>query len=141
MSSKFSIRPAPRKAPWLCKASPAPLPVPAFPPSLYATLYLAYDAPPYPPALFNQTLLLTPVNPGGPFRTTWNQGSDFLNLRFNWSLPDEEASASADWSIAGFLGLGAFPTQEIQQWPKLSYTAFDFANPTPPYRCRLRVTN
>lgn len=141
MSSKFSIRPAPRKRPWICKASPPALPVPSYPPSLYATLYLFNDTPGPPAIVFDQTLLLIPAGPTGPYSKTWSQGGNLLQLNFAWGLGDDSASATAAWMIGVYIDNGTFPAQQVSQWPKLSYAAFEIQGTAGTYRARLRVTN
>lgn len=140
-SSKYAIHPAPRKRPWICKASPPALPVPPAPPSLYATLYLADDLPGNPPPFFNRTLLLKPFASPQRFQDTWSDGGDFLTLTFFWTLGQATAYAELGWSIGPHTDTATAPTLKVQQWPKLSYAAFDLTPAVGQYRTRLLITN
>jgi hypothetical protein len=140
MSSKFAIRPAPRKRPWICKASPAPLAIPSAPPSLYATIYLATDAPPPPAVLFDQTLVLTPHPPSNTYRAVWISGPDSVGCFFYWPSLPVHPYVRLTWNIGGLTDQGDTPPAQVKPWPNLSYAAFDFANPLPPYRTRVRIT-
>lgn len=119
--SKFGVRPAPRKRPWLCKASPKALPVPANPPSLMASISLWFPTTPPPFPEITLTALMKPTFPAGPYIGTWADGADFVQVDFLWVNPATFGSVNISWSVGPWTDTGAWPLNQVIPWPNLRY--------------------
>lgn len=121
MSTKFSVRPAPRKKPWICKRSPPCLVPPPFPPSLLASFSLKSNTPLIPPAEDAGSLILTWKPLTNNYRGSWRSGSDFYNCTFSYDPITALARAVANWDIDTVADSGFYPEQTIPLPPNLLY--------------------
>lgn len=89
MSSKFSVRPAPRKRPWICKRSPPCYKPPPWPRSLYCTFWFRHRWPDPPVPDLSGTILLVSTHEFGPYSGVWGSGWKTVGISFTYELdPD-----------------------------------------------------
>ena len=89
MSSKFGVRPAARKRPWICKRSPPCYKPPSFPHSLYCNFKFKYRGRlPNVPDLAG-IILLAGNTEGGPLGGTWRKGRKSVSIVF-WYEQDPD---------------------------------------------------
>ncbi len=125
MSTKFSIRPAPRKRPWLCKRSPPCLVPPPIPPNVLCTFSIKKMQPLPTSATWSATftLLWVPLMPG--YSGTFTESVNFYTIDFFWSPTTNIASVLSNTNFTGLVDAWTYPTKTIPGPPKLSYEAFD----------------
>lgn len=140
MSTKFSIRPAPRKRPWICKRSPPCLKPPPFPPSLIASWSLQRLRPPPQHAIHTGSLVLT----WQPLTSTYDGASligaqSFLCV-FQYDPLTALAHAWADWSLPPDTDWGPYPTMKIPLPPNLIYDVYSVNATLHEWRAELTIT-
>lgn len=140
MSTKFSIRPAPRKRPWICKRSPPCLPTPSYPPSLIATFSLIYRPPIGLPSSAYGSLLLEWKPLGNRYQGTWTSGLDWYDLDFFRNFVTDEVYAIGSWAVNGNHNWGQYPYQTSPPAPMPVYYAATLTPPRPAWLARLLVT-
>lgn len=121
MSTKFAIRPAVRKRPWICKRSPPCLKPPSFPPSLLATFWLKYNPGPDPPGSIAGSLILKYFASPNKYYGAWSSGLDNFNCTFQYDIPTRTGHADSAWSAGVTSDYGAWPKQTIRLPPILLY--------------------
>lgn len=122
MSSKFSIRPAPRKRPWICKRSPPCLPVPPYPPSVLVSFQIQRRRPPPPQAAITGSFIALHVPPGAHYNGIWEAGFDYFDLWFHYDLATATGWSEAFWSAGPTSDHGNFPEKPIILPPNIRYT-------------------
>jgi len=121
MSSKFSIRPAPRKRPWICKASPPTLVQPPYPPHVLASVSLKYLGPLAPGDRWYATFHLKPLSSVGPYRASYSASGNTITLTWHWGQGDATAYASANFSVGIYADFRSWETQSVTPNPYLRY--------------------
>ncbi len=123
MSTKFAVRPAPRKRPWICKRSPPCLKPPAYPPVLICTFALQRRRPLPSQLIIQGTFLLLHIGPGARYNGVWGTGFDYFDCRFRYTIDPPTASAEAFWSAGPSSDHGNYPIYKITPPPLLRYEA------------------
>ncbi len=124
MSTKFSIRPAPRKRPWICKRSPPCLVPPPTPPSLIASFTLQRHTPPgFGPRISGSTTLIWMPGPGH-FAGSWRDGPNSWACQFRYDLANATGAAQGQWITALVNDFGNYPKIAIPVHPKLEYHVY-----------------
>ena len=121
MSTKFAVRPAPRKRPWICKRSPPCLDPPSIPPTLICTFSL-------------QKYWPLPVSDvyAGSFLLRWRpslhfwQDSDLqppngITVEYTYDLITGVCSTYALWQVGTWIDDGWFDVRQAGVWPKMLY--------------------
>jgi hypothetical protein len=121
MSSKFSVRPAPRKRPWICKAGPPALPMPPYPLQLLASVSLKYIGPLPPSDRWACTFVLKPLSSIGPYRGDFITPTDRINLTFYWAQGDPQGYADALFRVGPYFTPGTWETKTVTPNPYLRY--------------------
>ncbi len=140
MSTKFSVRPAPRKKPWICKRSPPCLIPPPYPASLLATFSLQLNNPPAPGIEHAGSLILTWRPVPALYRGTWQDGFKYFTCYFTYDTTTGHATASAVWDIGPPPTIGAYPDQEIPLPPLLLYHVEQVSTLPDTYLAALTIT-
>lgn len=141
MSSKFSVRPAVRKRPWICKKSPAQMSTPPYPPQLIATVYLK-NLPPTAPILDSTTTLaLTPLTPNGPYTGFTSPPDPIFNLTFHWGQGQKTGYVHGGWSLPGGLDVGDWEVKPVKPLPYFKYVSYKVINTVNPWLTRLEITS
>ena len=123
MSTKFSVRPAPRKRPWLCTRSPPCLIPPPFPLSLICTWYLRRMYP-APPQLPNQGTLLLLWQPGPrTYHGIWGAPARSYDCTFKIDQTTGWCSAGATWSLFGGVDGGTYHGNHAKTHPHMFYNS------------------
>lgn len=123
MSTKFAVRPAPRKRPWICKRSPPCLPPPPIPPSLLCTYNIHPIGAPPPNDPFGDTFRLTRVL---PFLTYYGFSTPlgaFLDCTFTYTVDPPLGRAHASWFTVSLADAGDFWDMPVTLPPTLTYQA------------------
>lgn len=108
MSTKFSVRPAPRKRPWICKRSPPCLIPPTWPPSLVASWSLQKLQPPPQGPGFGGSLLLRWRPMLAHYSGSWLSPPNGFTLVFNFNPITGHTTNNAQWDLGGFLDWGTY---------------------------------
>lgn len=140
MSTKFSVRPAPRKRPWICKRSPPCLIPPVFPPSLIATFALTRLEPPPHGDPYSGSLLLKWVAPLNHYSGVWTDGPNFY---YGWFFHDPVTGishATAYWDLGAYIENANYPVLELPLHPHLCYDTQQIETTTHPWRSRITIT-
>ncbi len=140
MSTKFSVRPAPRKRPWICKRSPPCLPPPPFPPSLTCTFALQRRQPPPPQTQIGGSLLLLSTAPHTRYRGRWDSGFDYFELIFHYDPTTATGWGEAYWSAGPTSDHGNFPELPVKLPPFFLYQATDVVADNWDWWIRLLIT-
>lgn len=132
MSTKFSIRPAPRKRPWICKRSPPCLPWKAIPKKLLATFWLKSQPPTAPFAEFQGSFTLDHVPPSRDYYGQWWQAPYWFDLNWSFTVDPARGGGGSAWTTPDHAPLGTWPELPIPLPPALFYYAAHVdASPSP----------
>lgn len=141
MSTKFSVRPAPRKRPWTCKRSPPCLLPPPLPPTLLVTFYLKKIAPPPTAGPISGSFLVywTPVST--EYAGSWGAGPDFYDFRMDFPLTFPTQAPSAVFSADGEADAGIYTHAPLSLPPPIYYTSGLIFHTTFSWVARLLITS
>lgn len=123
MTTKFSIRPAPRKRPWICKRSPPcliPLPVPA---SLLVTFWVKNQPPPFPVEQLQGSFRVANIPGTQNYYGSWGTLTRYFDLHFTYTLDPPEASGGSAWITPSYAPLANWPLLTFVPPPGLNYYA------------------
>ncbi len=140
MSTKFAVRPAPRKRPWICKRSPPCLVPPSFPPVLLCTFALQRRRPPPAQPTMQGSVLLHHIGPGAQYRGVWASDFDYFDCRFRYTINPPTARAEVFWSAGPSSDHGDYPINPITLPPLLRYQAASIQADNWDWWTRLLVT-
>ncbi len=140
MSTKYSVRPAPRKRPWICKRSPPCLIPPPYPQTLLATFTMKQLFLPLTNGEYAGSFLLEWQAGPNHYHGIWIQALDSYECTFFYDPITALAYATLVIDLGGNLDLGFLPQQKIPLPPKLLFhsdtlTAFGL-----PWHMRLTIT-
>lgn len=140
MSTKFSIRPAPRKRPWICKRSP-PCLIPApYPASLLCSFMLQRRIPGGHDPPHTGSLILPWRAFLNHYQGSWLQAADGFTATFIYNRTTGQAQCTATWDLDTHIDFGNYPPTIIPLPPKLLYTAAAIAATTWEWRAALNIT-
>ena len=141
MSTKFSVRPAPRKKPWVCKRSPPCLLPPLQPKTLTASFYIRRVQPPPPGPPMSGTFLLHVIGIGGhEYQGTWSDGPDYYWLTF-WYPNHPIMAPRATWQVNTDVDHGDYPNLPLTLPPPMCYKVGAFVGAFEEWSSRLLVTS
>ncbi len=140
MSTKFSIRPAPRKRPWICKRSPPCLKPPLFPPSLTCTFFVQKMAPAPIGPRHAGSLILDWNPPSGYYDGIWRSGLDLFHCVFIHDTITGLSQATATWDFNFVLQRSIWPEQTIPLHPNILYNVYSPSTTTWQWRGQLTIT-
>jgi len=124
LTTKFSVRPAVRHRPWICKRSPPCLEPNPNPPSVLCTFSLNRYQPPPPLETYSGTFTLLRVLPGALYTGTWSNASDWFWCQFQYTGTPTIARVDVRWDLGGHHVMDTFPDKEITFPPSIWYEAF-----------------
>lgn len=140
MSSKFSIRPAPRKRPWICKRSPPCLKQPPKPLTFVASFYVEPIRTNPETEIISGTIVLY-RQPLGEYFGRWDDtppSSNKFICTFIYLPPS--AFATIQFQLGLTAQTGTCPPRQILSSPKTDYQAFEPSGMTFPWIFRLKIT-
>ena len=140
MSTKFSIRPAARKRPWICKRSPPCLIPPPLPTSLIATLSLSYLLPIPTTRHWSLTFLLHPDPLPPDYRVLSIDPPSEYEITFTFDPATGQALAWAYWRPTGPLFADGFFTGSTPLPPKILFESHTPTPPQPEWHAALIIT-
>ena len=141
MQSKFGVRPAPRKRPWLCKASPAALPVPAVPGNVLAT-FVWWDPSlvPAQPKIARTIAMINQPIPGLYYgQAAWID--HLIEITWYWQINDPTAWADVSWDFPAQQDAAVLETKRVQPFPHLRWYQNATPSPTEEWIVNVEVTS
>lgn len=127
LSTKFSIRPAPRKRPWICKASPIATCEPPVPKTLTATFSLQRFIPDPPGAWYAGTFLLFQTIGTDNYSGRWEYLTWHYYLLMTYPATQDEHAPAASWILGPDSSEGEYEFQTLSlplpmraYWPTLT---------------------
>lgn len=133
MSTKFAIRPAPRKRPWICKRSPPCLIPKPVPDPLMCSFFLDTQNPAHSDGGIRGTLLLYATGPPWHWEGAWTDTGAWFNCLFNWEPGPRTAWAHSSWITTLAAGLGTWERLAATPPPNLLYHSFHVETTTEPW--------
>lgn len=140
MSSKFSVRPAPRKRPWICKRSPPCLEQPPAPLTFVASFYVEPIGTNPESEIISGSMVLF-RRPGGEYNGWWDDvppSSNKFICTFQYTPP--YAVADVHFQVGMTVETGFCPQRKISPTPKTDYLAFEVSPLMHPWIFRLKIT-
>lgn len=124
MSTKFSVRPAPRKRPWICKRSPPCLIPPPIPASLLCTYQVTILTGPFAPQTVRGSFALPHVGaPGWTFQGADPTGGPFW-IDWNYNPNDRTAAAWSMYGSPGYIDMGDWGTKPGGTVPNIHWASY-----------------
>lgn len=123
-STKFSQRPAPRKRPWICKASPICLPPPVIPSVLICSFWVRTQTPTFPAESIVGSMILLPTMPGWIFAGEWSDAPEWMKVIFEFFPLPNQAAARGDWHTQTQADTANWETKVIPAYPPIFYQSF-----------------
>lgn len=140
LSTKFAVRPAPRKRPWICKRSPPCLVPPALPPTLLCTIFIQKYWPLPQAGPLQGTFLLS----WRPMLSHWSSSliipPDGCTVIYTYDLASGACDAYVDWQVGGFIDDGTFDVTNSGAWPKMFYFSKNVEATTYYWNVTLQIT-
>ncbi len=141
MSNKFNVRPAPRKRPWICKASPPALLPPTTPQPLICSFKLLWLYPPAAAVPFEGSFTLT--QPTGPNRWegTFVETINRFHIEFTIDPATQIGTAVADWDYYSIWDNGSYGPQPAGRFPLFHYQSSNVTHLYYHWSTRLLITS
>jgi len=126
MSTKFAVRPAPRKRPWICKRSPPCLDPDPIPNSLLLTFFMKrLQWPPLPEATASGTVLLIRQGSTTTWNGLWTSGADFFDAWFIYVAHAELGQVRGAVQLSTYNDYVFYHQAKVQPPPLIHYEEGD----------------
>ena len=140
MSTKFSIRPAPRKRPWICKAPPGGHEEQAVPATLLATFVCDIIAPPPLRARHHGSMQVHQTATPFLYRGTWTDGPDYYDLQLNLPAAIPADAPHSSWVFGIYSWIATWPFKILPDEPPIFYQTALQVQGTELWHCELLLT-
>lgn len=140
MSTKFAVRPAVRKRPWICKRSPPCLIQPPIPLTFIASYYVEPIRTNPESQIISGTIVLY-RQPLGEYFGRWDDVAPSSNkFVCTFVYTPQPAIAYVHFQVGMTVETGTCPPRDTLPSPKTDYLAFEAAGLLQPWIFRLKIT-